>query len=149
MSRTTSSQRTRTVWCQFHSMLQFLTNSESSTGYNYEASAYIFPQYDDYGKTFWIPSHVEPTVAMIGTSLPAMLQLYSSASFQFSKVRSYFTSGSGRGSESGDQNLAGQGSLRYRMAASGSGKFQEIGASQMELRETSSHPSSTGRDSAV
>ncbi|KUJ09021.1 uncharacterized protein LY89DRAFT_741320 [Mollisia scopiformis] len=57
--------------------------------WNFEAAAYNLPQYNDYGKTFWIPSQVEPTVAMIGTSLPALLQLYASASLQFSKICSH------------------------------------------------------------
>jgi hypothetical protein len=32
----------------------------------------IPPQWDKYGYTFWIPTHVEPTVAIIGSSLPAL-----------------------------------------------------------------------------
>ncbi|KAJ9193591.1 hypothetical protein DTO166G4_2694 [Paecilomyces variotii] len=40
----------------------------------YEMSQLIPPQFDKYGNTFWIPSQVEPSVALIGTSLPAMRQ---------------------------------------------------------------------------
>ncbi|KAF7594712.1 hypothetical protein BBP40_008605 [Aspergillus hancockii] len=38
----------------------------------YEMSLRVPPQFDKYGSTFWIPSQVEPSVALIGTSLPAM-----------------------------------------------------------------------------
>ncbi|PLB50837.1 hypothetical protein P170DRAFT_311745, partial [Aspergillus steynii IBT 23096] len=41
----------------------------------YEMSLRIPPQFDEYGTTFWIPSQVEPSVALIGTSLPAIRQL--------------------------------------------------------------------------
>ena len=46
----------------------------------------IPPQFDTYGKTFWIPSQVEPTVALIGTSLPAIRQSLVSAALDVSKV---------------------------------------------------------------
>ncbi|MCJ1231630.1 hypothetical protein MMC12_008309 [Toensbergia leucococca] len=45
----------------------------------YEMSTLIPPQFDTYGTTFWIPSQVEPTVALIGTSLPALRQSIISA----------------------------------------------------------------------
>lgn len=35
-------------------------------------STLVPPQFDQYGTTFWIPSQVEPSVALIGTSLPAL-----------------------------------------------------------------------------
>ena len=41
-------------------------------GLRYEMSSLIPPQFDHYGTTFWIPPQVEPTVALIGTSLPAL-----------------------------------------------------------------------------
>lgn len=34
------------------------------------------PQFDDYGRTFWVPSQVEPCVALIGTSIPALRHLF-------------------------------------------------------------------------
>lgn len=40
----------------------------------YEMSQRVPPQFDEYGTTFWIPSQVEPSVALIGTSLPAIRQ---------------------------------------------------------------------------
>ena len=49
-------------------------------------STLIPPQFDTYGKTFWIPSQVEPTVALIGTSLPAIRQSLVSAVLHVSKV---------------------------------------------------------------
>ena len=45
-----------------------------SPGLQYEMSDLIPPQFDTYGRTFWIPSQVEPTVALIGASLPAIRQ---------------------------------------------------------------------------
>ncbi|KAF4625680.1 hypothetical protein G7Y89_g12484 [Cudoniella acicularis] len=43
-------------------------------------SRVVPPQFDEYGYTFWIPSQVEPTVALIGSSLPAMGQVVVKAS---------------------------------------------------------------------
>ncbi|MCJ1383194.1 hypothetical protein MMC17_006307 [Xylographa soralifera] len=43
----------------------------------YQMSMLIPPQFDEYGVTFWIPSQIEPTVALIGTSLPALRLLLS------------------------------------------------------------------------
>ncbi|KAH8696495.1 hypothetical protein BGW36DRAFT_381107 [Talaromyces proteolyticus] len=42
----------------------------------YEMSRITPPQFDDYGRTFWIPSQVEPCVALIGTSIPALRHLF-------------------------------------------------------------------------
>ncbi|KAI9687376.1 MAG: hypothetical protein M1822_002419 [Bathelium mastoideum] len=41
---------------------------------NYQMSTLIPPEFDTFGVTFWIPGQVEPTVALIGTSLPAFRQ---------------------------------------------------------------------------
>ena len=54
-------------------------------------STLIPPQFDTYGRTFWIPSQVEPTVALIGTSLPAIRQSLASAAQRMSKVWSQFS----------------------------------------------------------
>jgi hypothetical protein len=35
-------------------------------------SLLVPPQFDQYGYTFWVPSQVEPTCALIGSSLPAL-----------------------------------------------------------------------------
>ncbi|ETS83835.1 hypothetical protein PFICI_05711 [Pestalotiopsis fici W106-1] len=53
----------------------------------YRMSRYIPAQFDRYGYTFWIPSQVEPTVALIGTSLPALRPFLASAS---ERVSQYF-----------------------------------------------------------
>ncbi|KAI9784386.1 MAG: hypothetical protein M1816_000857 [Peltula sp. TS41687] len=47
--------------------------------FRYQMSRLVPPQFDKYGTTFWIPSQVEPTVALIGTSLPAIRPLLVSA----------------------------------------------------------------------
>ncbi|KAK0636789.1 hypothetical protein B0T17DRAFT_613471 [Bombardia bombarda] len=44
------------------------------TWFDYELSRLIPPQFDHYGVTYWIPSQVEPTVALIGASLPGLRQ---------------------------------------------------------------------------
>jgi hypothetical protein len=45
------------------------------------------PQFDDYGRTFWIPSQVEPCVALIGTSVPALRQFFVERAERFSTYR--------------------------------------------------------------
>ncbi|KAM7215914.1 hypothetical protein V8F06_008672 [Rhypophila decipiens] len=62
--------------------------------WNYQAAAYIPPQYNQYGKMFWIPTQVEPTVALIGASLPAFLQAYNAVSLKLSQIRSKRSAGS-------------------------------------------------------
>ncbi|KAF2834217.1 hypothetical protein M501DRAFT_1009791 [Patellaria atrata CBS 101060] len=53
-------------------------------------SLVIPPQFDDYGYTFWIPSQVEPTTAMIGASLPALRRLFKTPfKFLTSTLRSW------------------------------------------------------------
>ena len=37
-------------------------------------SNYIPPPFDHYGTTFWLPSQIEPTVALIGASIPGIRQ---------------------------------------------------------------------------
>lgn len=49
-------------------------------------SLLVPPQFDTYGVTFWIPSQVEPTVALIGTSLPAMQHSLVSAAHRVSQL---------------------------------------------------------------
>lgn len=40
-------------------------------------SRFIPIQWGSYGTTVWIPSQLEPAVALIGTSLPALRQMFS------------------------------------------------------------------------
>ncbi|KAF2688558.1 hypothetical protein K458DRAFT_359326 [Lentithecium fluviatile CBS 122367] len=46
---------------------------------NYQMSTLVPPQFDKYGTTFWIPSQVEPSVALIGAALPALRPLFQGA----------------------------------------------------------------------
>lgn len=39
-------------------------------------SRFVPLQFANYGLTFWIPCQVEPSIALIGLSLPALRQLY-------------------------------------------------------------------------
>lgn len=58
--------------------------------FRYKMSRLIPHQFDQFGTTFWMPSQVEPTVALIGTSLPAIRHPFTSATQRVSKVwRSY------------------------------------------------------------
>ncbi|OAA33595.1 hypothetical protein AAL_01060 [Moelleriella libera RCEF 2490] len=52
----------------------------------YEMSRLVPPQFDHYGKTFWIPSQVEPTVALVGASLPALRAAFKAAKPQLSRT---------------------------------------------------------------
>lgn len=49
-------------------------------------SRLVPPQFDHYGKTFWIPSQVEPTVALVGASLPALRAAFKAAKPQLSRT---------------------------------------------------------------
>ncbi|OTA98693.1 hypothetical protein M426DRAFT_28203 [Hypoxylon sp. CI-4A] len=70
------------------------TNSTSFLlGLQHEMSRFIPGQFDRYGTTFWIPSQVEPTVALIGTSLPALRPYLASASDHFSNLMTSRLSG--------------------------------------------------------
>ena len=63
--------------CKFCSAQTYSARAATQTtnlGLQYQMSMLIPPQFDTYGRTFWIPSQVEPTVALIGTSLPAIRQ---------------------------------------------------------------------------
>ena len=81
------------------------------TGLQYEMSTLIHPQFDTYGRTFWIPSQVEPTVALIGTSLPALRQSLTSAARSMSKVWSQISSTSASHTNQGSG--VGGGAVRW------------------------------------
>lgn len=102
----------------------------------------MFPQYNDYGRVFWIPTHMEPTVALIGTSMPAMLQVYSAASLQFSKLRSRLSSrGGSDATKSYKEDTAGKNSGSLRFRALETNNFQEISGSEIQLNPMPSFPS--------
>ncbi|KAG8160087.1 hypothetical protein KVR01_010724 [Diaporthe batatas] len=61
---------------------------------DYEMSRLIPPQFDTYGVTFWIPSQVEPTVALIGASMPALRHAFSVTAPQVSRFWTSLRSGS-------------------------------------------------------
>ena len=103
------------------------------------------PQYNAYGRIFWIPTQVEPAVALIGTSLPAMLQLYSAASLQFSKMRSARSSDRKEEEEEDGKPTVGLSmeNLRPRKPTSlEEGKVYGGNPHDFELRTVSSQPSS-------
>lgn len=92
-------------------------------------SRIIPTQFESYGLTFWIPSVVEPTVGMIGTSLPAFRMLFKKTAEKVSTGR---ISGGGSG---------GSSRIRAKMTAFGSGPipfrgrlYSNINDSDIELR---------------
>lgn len=56
-------------------------------------SRLIPPQFGKFGYTFWIPSQVEPTVAIIGCALPALRTPIADSFSRMSSALSSFTSG--------------------------------------------------------
>lgn len=76
------------------------------TGLYYEMSSLIPPQFDKYGTTFWIPAQVEPAVALIGTSLPAIRHFFVTTARQMSlSLLSGSTSSAKQGSNNSNSNL--------------------------------------------
>ncbi|KAI0006672.1 hypothetical protein F4779DRAFT_595391 [Xylariaceae sp. FL0662B] len=99
--------------------------------YNYLLSRFVPTQFETYGETFWVPSVVEPTVAMIGTSLPALYQLSKQASQKLSsnKVSLESSELSGGGKAKGIK-------VRFSGRARGlGGGFHSMNDSDIELRE--------------
>lgn len=67
------------------------------TGYNYEVALYISPQFEQQGVTFFIPSQVEPSLGLIGASLPALWPLFRAGSERiYSRLTAYSTSKRGQ-----------------------------------------------------
>ena len=93
-------------------------------------SMVIPPQFDEYGKTFWIPSQLEPTVALIGTSLPALRTLFTKpetttkAAYQYSGKSSTF--------RSNDKSM--QSINRHSGKFTNKGTFPGSGSDELALR---------------
>ena len=77
-------------------------------------SLLVPPQFDTYGVTFWIPSQVEPTVALIGTSLPAMQQSLVSAAQRVSQLWSQVSGSVLRSSKYGSSGAFAERSTSHR-----------------------------------
>ncbi|KUI73803.1 hypothetical protein VM1G_09639 [Cytospora mali] len=101
---------------------------------NYEMSRLIPPQFDSYGVTFWIPSQVEPTVALIGASLPALRAAFLTVAPRISLAWASLTSSSRRTEEYGKHlGKGGQNSSppdSKKPSASGSSEASRILKSQ-------------------
>ncbi|KAI8632914.1 hypothetical protein F5Y19DRAFT_419466 [Xylariaceae sp. FL1651] len=54
----------------------------------YQVSRYIPGQFPETGTDFYIPSQLEPTVALLGTSLPALMKAFGSIKLQLSHLAS-------------------------------------------------------------
>lgn len=98
-------------------------------------------QFADYGTTFWIPSTVEPSIALIGMSLPALRQLYF-------KVRGRemppTTAASSRGSKP-TSGMTGSSTHKKTLTSSqdsghAAGRFYHLDDSDIELRTAAESP---------
>lgn len=65
-------------------------------------SRLIPPQFDTYGVTFWISSQLEPTVALIGASMPALRHAFAVTAPQISRFWMSLRSGSSQHTEKYD-----------------------------------------------
>lgn len=71
-------------------------NTNIFLGLNYQMSMLVPPQFDQYGTTYWIPSQVEPSVALIGTALPALRPMVQGAAQRMTTAFSGVTNNSGK-----------------------------------------------------
>ncbi|KAI1400389.1 hypothetical protein F4819DRAFT_367943 [Hypoxylon fuscum] len=103
--------------------------------FDYLMSRYIPVQFDDYGVTVWIPGQLEPTLALLGSSLPAVYPLFKTLSGRvatiISKTRSSRPLHSSYNSEQGRR--IGQKSYDIVTFGGTPRKFHKLGESQAEL----------------
>ncbi|KAI1479992.1 hypothetical protein F4774DRAFT_380500 [Daldinia eschscholtzii] len=99
--------------------------------FQYLASRFIAGSFDGYGETFWIPSQVEPTVALIGASLPALGHTMKLFAGHVTKVWSSLTSSSKTATYDSQSNPQTFGAK----PTSNKGGFQPLTESQIELRD--------------
>ncbi|KAI1391740.1 uncharacterized protein F4822DRAFT_441030 [Hypoxylon trugodes] len=99
--------------------------------WKYQLSLYVPGQYDSYGRTFWIPATCEPTIALVGTSLPAFRQLVSSIKERYYKGMSFRTESSGIYVNSNGE----QTKLVDSQTSSRRGQFVMLRDSNIELQE--------------
>lgn len=108
---------------------------ENMIGFDYLMSRYIPVQFDDYGVTVWIPGQLEPTLALLGSSLPAVYPLFKTLSGRvatiISKTRSSRPLHSSYNSEQGRR--IGQKSYDIVTFGGTPRKFHKLGESQAEL----------------
>lgn len=116
-----------------HSTLGTNRSNYRHSGFKYQAAMYMPPQYNTYGTIFWIPTQVEPTVALIGTSLPAWIQITSIAHLQFSRLWSAIQSYR-RNSGSRNNHESSRDGLRHRGIPRNRDSYNQMQDSQLELR---------------
>lgn len=92
----------------FSTIYRLLSLRFAISGLDYEMSTLIPPQFDRYGTTFWIPSQVEPSVAIIGTSLPT---LRAALDIFFKRIGSTLSS-SKRSNQQTESELSGRNSTK-------------------------------------
>ncbi|KAF3059928.1 hypothetical protein GL218_08761 [Daldinia childiae] len=100
--------------------------------FQYLASRFIAGSFAGYGETFWIPSQVEPTVALIGASLPALGHSMKLVAGRVTKVWSSLTSTSKTTTYDSQSNPP---TFGHKQTPS-KGGFQPLNESQIELRDT-------------
>lgn len=97
----------------------------------------IPPQWDKYGYTFWIPTHVEPTVAIIGSALPALRNHFK---FHIQKLSSAMSSGK-------TSSSSGQGSRRTGGSGGGDTKAPSSGSQGLYTRMAGGSIASSRKES--
>ena len=110
-------------------------------GLQYEMSTLVPPQFDEYGTTFWIPSQVEPSVALIGSALPALRPLIQRATQRVTTV--FSTAGT---STTRSRDASGNKSHRPGIKTPERSLLQSKGGTYIELNE-SVHAQSIGKNS--
>ncbi|KAI1762243.1 hypothetical protein GGR53DRAFT_521814 [Hypoxylon sp. FL1150] len=104
--------------------------SHGVIGFEYLLSRYIPVQFDNYGVAVWIPSQLEPTLALMGGSLPAVYPLWIGfSSSVFKKISERWSSPAQSGDVQSKPNLVTFGSPR---------KFHKLDGSQIELQPQTS-----------
>jgi len=103
--------------------------------YNFKMSRLIPPQFDSYGVTFWIPSMLEPTLAIICASLPGLRPALARISEVLTSV---FASTFGRSHHSEKIKISDSDQPSYDWAT------HTIGGSSQKLRGNSGNASRDG-----
>ncbi|KAI5862350.1 hypothetical protein GGS23DRAFT_94859 [Durotheca rogersii] len=114
------------------------THTSDPHWFDYLMSRFIPVQFDNYGVTVWIPGQLEPTLALLGASLPAVYPLFKSVSGRVATRLSAQHRSSNKPAGSSSGGSGGRPPPRnYDLITFGTPrKFQKLSDSQIELRTT-------------
>ncbi|KAF2744283.1 hypothetical protein M011DRAFT_195601 [Sporormia fimetaria CBS 119925] len=118
----------------------FVTQMQRYTNINpiwldYQMSLLIPPQFDEYGTTFWIPSQVEPSVALIGAALPALRPLIQGT---VQRIKPVLSSIPGLGSRSDGKSTNASSRSATRTPDGSLIKSKDASRNYIELRDVNS-----------